>query len=95
MLAFEQNFAGISRHGQSGICQSKKYEPASTINVFGFQLYDNIFDKTENLMCNKNIIIQKESKSVGLEKKDERDGEWELERLLLKWGKSGYPHLQG
>ena len=25
----------------------------------------------------------------------ERDGEWELERLLLEWGKSGHPRLQG
>ena len=25
----------------------------------------------------------------------ERDGEWELERLLLKWGKSGQPRLRG
>ena len=23
----------------------------------------------------------------------ERDGEWELERLLLEWGKSGHPRL--
>ena len=23
------------------------------------------------------------------------DGEWELERLLLGWGKSGHPHLRG
>ena len=23
------------------------------------------------------------------------DGEWELERLLLEWGKSGHPCLQG
>ena len=25
----------------------------------------------------------------------ERDEEWELERLLLEWAKSGHPHLQG
>ena len=25
----------------------------------------------------------------------ERDGEWELERLLLEWGKSGQPRLRG
>ena len=25
----------------------------------------------------------------------ERGGEWELERLLLEWGKSGQSHLQG
>ena len=25
----------------------------------------------------------------------ERDGQWELERLLLEWGKSGHPHLRG
>ena len=25
----------------------------------------------------------------------EQDGEWELERLLLEWGKSGHPCLRG
>ena len=25
----------------------------------------------------------------------ERDGEWELERLLRKWGNSGHPRLRG
>ena len=25
----------------------------------------------------------------------ERDGEWELERLLLEWGKSSHPRLRG
>ena len=25
----------------------------------------------------------------------EQDGEWELERLLLEWGKSGHPSLRG
>ena len=25
----------------------------------------------------------------------EQDGEWEFERLLLKWGKSVHPHLRG
>ena len=34
--------------------------------------------------------VEKESES-GLEKK----GEWELERLLTKWAKSGHPRLRG
>ena len=42
--------------------------------------------------------VEKESKSVGLGRRMpgiERDGDWELERLLLEWGKSGRPHLRG
>ena len=42
--------------------------------------------------------VEKESKSVGLEKEDalnQADGERELERLLLEWGKSSHTHLQG
>ena len=42
--------------------------------------------------------VEKESKSVGLEKRMpwiKWDGEWELDRLLAKWGKSGQPRLQG
>ena len=26
---------------------------------------------------------------------EEQNGEWELDRLLSKWGKSGYPCLRG
>ena len=36
----------------------------------------------------KKTQVEKDSKSAGL------DGEWELERLLLKWGKSGRPRLR-
>ena len=43
--------------------------------------------------------VEKDSKSVGLEKEDvlnrARSGEWALERLLLEWGKYGHPHLRG
>ena len=39
--------------------------------------------------------VEKESKSVGLEKKDAMNRQWELERLLTKWGKSGHPRLWG
>ena len=41
--------------------------------------------------------VEKESKSVGLKKEDaiEQDGEWEWERLLAEWGKSGHPRLRG
>ena len=38
--------------------------------------------------------VEKESKSAGLEMEDalnQRDGEWEVERLLLEWGKYGHP----
>ena len=38
------------------------------------------------------------SKSVGLKKEEALNrvrAEWELERLLLEWGKSGHPRLQG
>ena len=43
--------------------------------------------------------VEKESKSVGLEKQDalsriEQDGEW-LERLLLEWSKSSHHCLRG
>ena len=41
--------------------------------------------------------VEKESKSVGLGKEDAMNqARWrvELERLLLEWGKSGYPHLR-
>ena len=41
---------------------------------------------------------EKESKCVGLEKEDaliERDGEWELGKLLSEWGKSGHQRLRG
>ena len=40
--------------------------------------------------------VEKESKRAGLEKEDaliEGDGEWELEILLLEWGKSGHPRF--
>ena len=39
--------------------------------------------------------MEKESKTVGLEKEDalNQAREWELERLLLEWGKSGHPRL--
>ena len=33
--------------------------------------------------------VEKESRSV------ERDGEWEWEKLLAEWGKSGHPRLRG
>ena len=43
--------------------------------------------------------VEKESKSVSLEKEDAlnpvRWSQWELERLLLEWGKSGHPQLWG
>ena len=42
--------------------------------------------------------VEKESKSVGLEKEDALNQvRWrvELERLLLEWGKSGHPCLWG
>ena len=42
--------------------------------------------------------VEKESKSVGLKREDvknEQDGEWEWERLLPEWGKSGHPRLRG
>ena len=40
--------------------------------------------------------VEKESRSVGLKKEDalERDGEWELERLLPGSGKSSHPCLR-
>ena len=43
--------------------------------------------------------VEKESKSVGLEKKDAMNlAKWRVrvrERLLTKWGKSGHPRLRG
>mgnify|MGYP001794235660 CR=1 FL=1 len=45
----------------------------------------------------KKMQVEKECKSVGLEKEDalNRDGEWELERLLLERAKSVHPCLWG
>ena len=37
-------------------------------------------------------LVEKESRSVGLEKED---GEWELKRFLLEWGKFGHRRLRG
>ena len=43
--------------------------------------------------------VERESKSVGLEKEDAlnctRWRVWELEKLPLEWGKSGHPCLRG
>ena len=40
--------------------------------------------------------VEKESKSGSLEKKYAMNpARWELERLLLEWGKSGHTHLRG